>query len=122
MPARGDHPGEVAYFFFELFTLGSKHCELRSCTFEPFSKLVFELRERVSHNVLVEHFALESFKHFPFEVVLSDVLVAGFAEATEVFHFFLTVVRKGNFENLELPRTNVSAQWPLPKAEPNRLN
>jgi hypothetical protein len=73
MPASRDHASEVAYFLFEPLTLGSKHRELRSCAFQPLLKLLFELRESVSHNVLVEHFALKSFKHFAFEVVLSDV-------------------------------------------------
>src|SRR5258707_933627 len=73
MLVRRNHASETAYFLFEPITLRSKHREVRPCAFESFLELLFELSERISHNIFAKHFSLKSFEYFPFKAVLSDV-------------------------------------------------
>jgi hypothetical protein len=91
----------------------------------PNTCISFEGRVTTADSESIQIDAIEGNKHIaiyrvsPLEVF--DIF-GGFAKTGEILHLSLTVVRKGNFENLQMPRTSLSAQWPLPQAEPGRVN
>jgi hypothetical protein len=48
--------------------------------------------------------------------------IGGFHDAEDVIHFYLAIVRKGKFDQLEIPRTNLSAQWPKTIGQSKSVN
>jgi len=85
----------------------------------------FEGAITIADSATIQIDAIEGQKHIAIYQIrpLSEFdILGGFAQVGDSFHLALTVAKKCNFENAELPRTHLNAQWPLPKAKIDRLN
>jgi len=69
------------------------HATCRTLIPGPFLELLLELSERISQNVIAEHFLPKPFEYFPFEAVLSDVQ-AVLADSPGVLQFHGTPATK----------------------------